>query len=141
MKAAIAAGSFQPNQVITISLQNPTQPEAKRWQQDEISINGKMYDVISAQQANGKLTLKCICDEDENLLIATYKQAAEEGHKSSPQKSNVSLKNVFSPFVINNGVICFFRMEVSSAPQLLQYQTVGMEPLFEGVPTPPPRQV
>ena len=48
MRHAVAAGIFQPQQVVTItvSLQQITELEARRWQQDEISYAGKMYDVI-----------------------------------------------------------------------------------------------
>ena len=142
MKAAIAAGSFQHSRIatFTVPIQQLTKAEASRWQQDELSIDGKMYDVVSARQINGQLTIKCVCDENENLLVTAYKQGVENGTGKFPDKSVAGLKYAFSPFIFAHSVVSFLPTEKKVAIHLLQPQTAFVKEQYSGVITPPPRQ-
>ena len=142
MKAAIAAGTFHSDKIttITINLQQATGTEATYWQQDEISIDNKMYDVVSAHKQQGKVVIKCICDENENLLINTYKKAVEKTQNNSTSKNGVNHKTIFSPFTNGNFSIAVLPIEEGVAPTLIEHQTTFTKAQFSGVLTPPPRQ-
>jgi hypothetical protein len=142
MKAAIAAGTSQSNEVSTIiiNLQQVTPAEVAYWQQDEISIDNKMYDVVSTCKQQDKLVIKCICDENENLLIATYKRAVEKTQSNSTGKNSSGHKTLFSPFTINSTGIIFSPLKIATASALIEHRTAFAQLQSSGVLTPPPRR-
>ena len=141
MRHAIAAGSFQPKQVvsITLPLQNLTEAEANLWQEHEILYQGKMYDVIQTHPKAGKLIVQCLCDVDENNLIASF---LDTMHRSGqhPGKTAGPLEHLFSPFLLNDGCYSFGPLTGRSLPYLQKPVALSAEG-FQYVPAPPPWQV
>ena len=141
MRHAIAAGIFEPQQVVTItvSLQHITDSEAKRWQRDEISYKGKMYDVISKQRQAGNLVVQCLCDEDENNLIGSFLHRMHDTRRL-PGKGIRSFQHLFSPFILSDNWYSFtdtvhLKMRYAQIP--VSFMSNG----FKDVPAPPPWEV
>jgi hypothetical protein len=141
MHHAITAGIFEPKEVVTItvSLQHISDSEAKRWQEDEISYEGKMYDVISKRQQGGNLIVQCLCDDDETNLIGSFLSTMQRNHQFS-SKGIRSFQHLFSPFILGDNW-CSFTSTVHHKIQYAQLPDSYMSKGFTYVPAPPPWQV
>lgn len=66
-------------------------------EENELRVNGNMYDVISASVKEGKVIVCCFSDGKENVLNAWMnKVSKEDGQQNVPGKSSKQLKLAFS---------------------------------------------
>lgn len=138
MKAAIANGEFNAKEVIRINISTVglNEEEIANWNKSEIAYEEKMYDVISSQKEGDKIIIQCLCDDDENNLIAAYEKAMHCNHKL-PGKSFDGLDHSFPPFIVVDNV-CSIRKFTDGPKIFPQYQFKFTGRDFQNVPTPPP---
>lgn len=92
----------QDELVFHFPLNAPPGTESPEWEDDnEFSLDGKMYDVIEKREENGKLYVRCISDEREMELIKKYQEVLEKQFGNKAKKRSASLLKILAtPFTI-----------------------------------------
>ena len=141
MKSAIASGTFHHSQIVTINIsaEHLSCMEEAYQQEDEIELNGKMYDVVSARQKGAHIIVQAICDDNETQLLNTYQQVMGGRQQSLPDKNITCLKSFFSTFIIHIHQPYFGQATEAGNIRLLRYPVVIPAVVCVRVPTPPPR--
>lgn len=70
------------------------------WEDEhEFRLNGEMYDVIEMHKTGDTLSISCISDKDENILLQQYR--TNEGGKPDTKNRTIALlkiiSNIFEP--------------------------------------------
>ena len=91
MKRLIRSGSFKDINEEVIIIYSTKDPDLKILDKDEISYQGKMYDIISSGKNGTTAFFRCINDTKEEQLVAHYnKFSTSISGMTSPEKSKTS---------------------------------------------------
>ena len=107
------------------------------WEEEkEFTLQGKMYDVVSRENVNGKEIIYCVDDKKETELIAKYK---------TTQKKNNSDKKSHKINFDNTIVYCevlqeYIYLKFSSVKNLIVFKTNFSTTVQKGV-SPPPKHL
>jgi hypothetical protein len=140
MRSQLRAGSYNSEEIITITFQPDDFGKAadvpEKIDKHEIRWQGKMYDVVSASFADGKLVIRCIPDEQETQLLAKFFHFVKD--KMGDKKKD-SQQNQFSFWqFVNSSHFVFQPMLMHDAGQPAMPYRLGYSSFRPGVPVPPP---
>ena len=102
---------------------------------DEVNVDGQMYDVIEKKIWNNKLVIRCISDKKETTLISKYERMTDENN--SKNKSALLLKLVNVPYVPAKCIELFISSKPISSSCLRSEITCSE---VRDVLTPPPQR-
>lgn len=143
MRSQLRTGDYNSEALITLSFlpQDFSSPETAPEKVDnhEIRWQGKMYDVVSASLANGKLVIRCIPDEKENNLMAGFLQQVKDKMGDKKQGSRQTQFS-FWHFVNANSIV-FEPMSIHGVDKPAMADNFGYSSYRPGVPVPPPWRV
>lgn len=120
---------FEPEAVSQFCFGNM---EEVHWEKKnrEFILDGKFYDVLEIENADGNINVSCVADEDEDELLRSY----ENFLKRHQQKSGKKLKKV-SYFVEKEEPINFRRTEENESSLVYQLRLYSVS---VDVTSPPP---
>jgi hypothetical protein len=141
MKAAIASGNFQPSKILQLAVatQHLSQTEKEYWQQDEFSIDGKMYDVVCTKQTSDSLLISCLSDDDETEMVSNFLHGVSGDHSGWPGSKITNLSGLFLPFVLTDGFVLQTNIEAVDISTAFAATVPSISAHAAGVLTPPPR--
>jgi hypothetical protein len=121
------------------SLANTNASEMPEWEgENEFSLNGEMYDVVSMKKENSMLYVSCISDKKENELINSYKNiAGKDFGGPSKNRAALILKLAYSLFTNASNIENHVKPQ-SIKVQWLNYTSFLYNSTID-VLTPPPQ--
>ena len=106
------------------------------WENDEeFSLNGKMYDVKAKKVENGKMIIRCIADEKETALVNKMNNNWKES-----EKSNKLVNELFQLFqnLFHNSKTTDIAF-TNPAKQNFFFPLEKLPVQLKKIPTPPPQ--
>jgi len=122
--------------VLVFPLNDKNAVNRLKWEgNDEISVDGQMYDVTEKKISNNKLVIRCISDKKETALIKKYEKMNDENN--SKNRSALLLKLINVAYVPVKSIELFINYKLIPSPYL-RSEIISSE--FRDVLTPPPQR-
>lgn len=98
---------------------------------NEISINGKNYDIADIRKEKGKITVRCLADEKEMQI----KKCANK----SQQEKNQQIEKTFSKIFTVQKEVCIIPLTTfTNNPKLFSYYNAFLPKVYLDLISPPP---
>ena len=108
--------------------------------EDEFTYQGKMYDVISSEKANGQITFKCYTDNKEASLTQNLREKIDSEKDGPAQKQKGSLIKKLPQYIsATEERLCF--STCTSRIYSIAYQNGHQSFVYRTIVSPPPELI